>query len=286
MSLYRVVYAGGRAGAYADQTGTAVANWSEPWQRPELWLLDLRRHLLSGGAGEVVVGCAGLAGLLFVATGTMLWWRTRRTFSPRLLPRRLSRPAIVRHHRDVRILVAPILALSFLTGAMMALKPVERITLSRLRSNVGLEQLRATPGGVFPLLSPHLAWDRMLATARDAFPSAIVRVIALPSKPGEPLVIRVRPPGDWLTNGRASLGFDPAGGSSVRIVGPAQSSRAASLATLEHPIHAGEIGRPVWRLLLTLSGLALTMLGSLAVASFWNVRRPAFGMTALMIRLE
>ena len=39
------------------------------------------------------------------------------------------------------------------------------------------------------------------------------------------------------------------------------------------PIHASAVGGWVWRILLTISGLAMTLLGSFAVWSFW-FRRP------------
>ncbi|WP_164255793.1 PepSY-associated TM helix domain-containing protein, partial [Stenotrophomonas maltophilia] len=87
--------------------------------RPELWLFDLHHHLFTGDTGETVIGIAGLAAILFVITGTILWWRTRRTFKFRLWPKRLSRPMIVMQHRDLGIVMAPLLLLSAVTGTMM-----------------------------------------------------------------------------------------------------------------------------------------------------------------------
>ncbi|MFX6803769.1 PepSY-associated TM helix domain-containing protein, partial [Acinetobacter baumannii] len=85
-------------------------------ERPELFLFDLHHHLLAGETGEIVAASAGLCGLFFVISGAILWWRTRRTFEFRLIPRRLSRPAILRHHRDLGIVFAPLLALVMFTG--------------------------------------------------------------------------------------------------------------------------------------------------------------------------
>ena len=56
---------------------------------------------------------------VFIVTGAILWWRTRRTFRLRLWPRRLTRPAILMHHRDLGIAVAPLLLLTAVTGTMM-----------------------------------------------------------------------------------------------------------------------------------------------------------------------
>lgn len=80
--------------------GELVASWSSQWARPELWLFDLHHHLLIGEAGERIVGVAGLCGIAVVMTRAILWWRTRKTFEFWLWPKRLSRPAIVRQHRD------------------------------------------------------------------------------------------------------------------------------------------------------------------------------------------
>jgi uncharacterized iron-regulated membrane protein len=40
-----------------------------------------------------------------------------------------------------------------------------------------------------------------------------------------------------------------------------------------YPLHAGRVGGVVWKMLMTLSGLALTLLGTLAVWTFWFRRR-------------
>src|SRR3546814_5963354 len=80
-------------------------------------------HLFAGDNGEWVIGIAGLCGLFFVISGVILWWRTRGTFRFRLWPKRMSRPAIVMHHRDLGVIVAPLLLISIVTGTMMIFRP-------------------------------------------------------------------------------------------------------------------------------------------------------------------
>jgi uncharacterized iron-regulated membrane protein len=126
-----------RAGAYADQAGNIVTRWQSQWERPELWIFDLHHHLFSGDVGETIIGVAGLAAILFVVTGAILWWRTRRTFKFRLWPKRLSRPAIVMQHRDLGIVVAPLLLLSAVTGTMMIFKPFAAIVVRPSRRPAG-----------------------------------------------------------------------------------------------------------------------------------------------------
>src|SRR3546814_3273560 len=86
-------------------------------------MFDFHHHLFAGDSGEWVIGAAGLCGLFFVISGVILWWRTRKTFRLRLWPKRMSRPAIVTHHRDLGVIVAPLLLLSLVTGTMMIFRP-------------------------------------------------------------------------------------------------------------------------------------------------------------------
>ena len=67
---------------------------------------------------------------------------------------------------------------------------------------------------------------------------------------------------------------------SERVLGEVLGARdalampgGAQAFNMAFPIHASKVGGWAWRVLLTVSGLALTMLGSFAVWSFW-FRRP------------
>lgn len=261
------------AGLYANQDGELVTRWTSLWERPELWLFDLHHHLFSGETGETVAGIAGLAGLFFVVSGVFLWWRTRRTFRLRLLPRRLSRPAILMHHRDLGILVAPLLALTIVTGTMMLFRPFALIVVAPFGPPSAVHAALTPP----PLVSGPLAarpdWHAMFAAARARFPDGEFRVLALPRRAGDPIMLRMRREAEWLPNGRTLIAFDAADGrllfarDALAQPGSAQAFNAA------YPLHSAKIGGLPYRLLMTLSGLAMTMLGSLAVWSFWFRRR-------------
>ncbi|TGX46295.1 PepSY domain-containing protein [Sphingomonas naasensis] len=282
-----IVYAGDRfglhqlrtgegAGLYADQTGEIVTRWSSQWQRPELWLFDFHHHLFSGDAGETVIGIAGLAALLFVITGAILWWRTRRTFKFRLLPKRLSRPAIVMHHRDLGIVVAPLLLLSALTGTMMIFRPVAETVVAPF-SGYGIvtTSLKAPKVKSGPL-APRLDWAPILRSAHARFPDATIRILALPRKPGEPITIRMKRAGEWLPNGRTTLWIDAQDGHVLAARDALALPRGAQVFNGAYPLHAAKVGGLGWRLVMTVSGLTLMLLGSLAVWSFWFKRpKPA-----------
>jgi uncharacterized iron-regulated membrane protein len=263
----------GERGAYIDQAGHVVARWDSVWDRPELWLFDFHHYLFSGETGETVAGIAGLIGLAFVVTGILLWWRTRRTFRFRLLPKRMTRPAIVTHHRDLGIVMAPLLLLSMVTGTMMVFRPVADLVLRPV----------AAPGTVTASLAPPkieggaldraaLDWRRIVPQALARYPGAELRVISMPKKAGDLVSIRLKQPAEWLPNGRTGVWVDPATGKIVATRDALAMPTGARWFNKAYPLHSGKIGGVLYRTVMTLSGLTLAMLGSLAVWSFWTER--------------
>ncbi|MBB3957210.1 PepSY-associated TM helix domain-containing protein [Novosphingobium sediminicola] len=268
LGVHRAYYTG-EGGAYFDQSGQIVTQWSSEWQRPEVWIIDLHRRLFSGDTGEAIVGIAGLIGLGFVITGVLLWWRTRSTFEFRLTPKRLSRPAILRHHRDLGVMVAPFLVLSFVSGAMMALPVVEDVLLAPF----GAAQRAKAPKAPTAQVQPPIDWQAVIATARAQVPDGELRYIALPNAREARILIRMRRPGEWTPNGRTMLWFDGKG-----QLAQWRDSRTlpirARVKNAEYPLHTGDALPGAGRWIMTISGLGLAMLGSLAVWSFW-FRRPS-----------
>jgi uncharacterized iron-regulated membrane protein len=90
--------------------------------------------------------------------------------------------------------------------------------------------------------------------------------------------MRARQPAEWLPNGRTLLWFDPADGRLVDHRDALAMPAGSRLFNLLYPIHAAKVGGLSYRLVMTLSGLALSLLGSLTMLSFWSRRlrrRPA-----------
>ena len=266
IGLHHVAKEGG-AGAYVAQDGTSVAQWSSQWERPELWLFDLHHHLFAGHNGELIAGWAGVLGLFFVLTGSILWWRSRRKFEFRLWPRRFKPGPIVKHHRDLGIVVAPLLLVSFVTGTGMIFGDAYKAMLAPLGR--GIESGKppeAEPAGG----SPRIA--QMLATSKQRFPNAALRRLTIPSTPGQPWSIRMRQPFEWTPNGRTTLHFDGTG-KLLRVDDPAVAGKAAAVMETFYPVHTAKVGGILWKLLMTASGLGLSLLGSLGVWSFWIRRK-------------
>jgi uncharacterized iron-regulated membrane protein len=268
--LDRLAYRGG-AGAYADQAGTIVARWSSPWGRPELWLLDLHQHLFAGKTGETVAGVAALAGLVFVVTGLILWWRTRRMFSFRLWPKRMTRPAILRHHRDFGVVAAPLLLLSLATGAVLVFRPLSAVLLGPDAPRTIAASLAGPPARP-GRLADTLDWPSMIHVASVRFPGAEIRSLSLPRKGDGLVTLRMKQSWEWLPNGRTTVWFAADDGHLVAVRDAADLPRTTRVYNLLYPLHAAEVGGLPFRILMTLSGLALGLLGSLTVWTFWFKR--------------
>ncbi|AEG50969.1 PepSY-associated TM helix domain protein [Sphingobium chlorophenolicum L-1] len=260
-------------GAYADQHGAVVMRWSGQWERPELWLFDLHHHLFAADAGEWVIGVAAICGLFFIVTGLILWWRTRRTFEWRLWPARMSRPAIVRHHRDLGVVVAPLLLLSLVTGAVLVFRPMA-VLLFGPGAHAQIDRALAGPPPRDAKPAERLDWAGMIVTAKARFPDAELRSLTLPRKKSGLITVRMRRPQEWLPNGRTTIWFAADSGALVAARDAVMLPTAVKGYNLLYPLHAAKVGGLAFRLVMTLSGLALTLLGTLAVWTFW-FRRPA-----------
>ena len=265
MGLHLAAYADG-GGAYVDQSGRIVDSWGSLWGRPELWLFDLHHYLFLGHSGEYVAGAMGVLLFAFVITGVILWWRTRKTFAFRLWPKRMSRSAIIRQHRDIGMVAAPMLLISAVTGALMIFSPLSDALLSPLaRSGGDVAQPEYTVGTAVG----HPDYGALMTNGQAAFPDARPRRFQTPKQPGKPAVLRLRQASEWTPNGRSYAYLDPATGALVGTDDPALGDARQSLQEKFYPVHAGKVGGVVWKLLLTFGGLALILLGTLASWSFW-----------------
>lgn len=274
MGLHDVSFGDG-GGAYLDIAGHPVTAWASQWERPELWLFDLHHHLFAGETGETITGVLGLIGLFFVISGIILWWRTRRTFAFRLWPKRMSRSAILRQHRDLGIVAAPLLLFSMTSGVMMLFAPVNDFLLAPWASKAAVDPVSADESA--GVLSLPVEWRPMLEGARARFPEAAFRRVQLPRVAGDAITLRMRQPFEWTPNGRTSLRFDPADGRLLSVVDAAQGDEASRIEEKLYPLHAAKVGGLFLKVLMSLSGLALALLGSFAVYGFWfaKARRPA-----------
>jgi len=272
LGVYTLSFGEG-AGAYADQSGAVVTKWDSKWQRPEVWLFDLHHHLFMGDTGTTVVGVLALIGLGFVVTGVLVWWRSRREFKLRVLPASLSRLQILRHHRDIGVAAAPLLIVLFLTGSMLAFRPIADFLFAPWSPMGTITASLAPPetrGGAF---SNTIKWREMIAAVRAEYPDAQLRGIGIPRRrDGQLMRVRLKQPEEWLPNGRTIFWLDPAYGRVIESRDALVAPAAARAYDMVFPLHASRVGGVIYKIIMTATGLTLTMLGSLAVYAFWGYR--------------
>lgn len=266
--LHRVGWRDG-TGAYATHAGDVVARWDSVFDRPELWLFDLHHQLMAGQPGEVIAGGVALIGVGFILSGSVLWYRTRRKFRLRLWPAKLTPTAVAHHHRDLGIVLAPLLFLSCMTGAMLTLRPLSEAILSPVTARAEWSEAQAPPstkGGPLPS-APN--WLTMITSAHAAFPDAELRIISLPDNDGDLLTIRLKQPAEWHPNGRTVAWFDPETGALLAVRDALALPLGLQIQNALYPLHAGTTGSVVHQVMTTLTGLVLAILGSLTTWSFW-----------------
>lgn len=264
IGLHQAAYADG-GGAYLTQGGLIVDRWDSLWGRPELWLFDLHHYLFLGETGKTVTGVLGLLLFAFTLTGLILWWRTRRTFRFRLWPARITRSAIVRQHRDLGAVAAPLLLLASLTGTFMVFPVLSDTLLAPWADPVEAGEPPPASGPV----SAATDWRAVMANAQAAFPEAAPRRLMLPQEPGAPLALRLKQDSEWTPNGRTYVWLDPLTARVLATDDPATGDAASAFSEKYYPVHAGKVGGTLWRLVLTFAGLALAVLGTFATWSFW-----------------
>jgi uncharacterized iron-regulated membrane protein len=271
---FAIVMSEGEAGAYLTPSGEVAARWTSRWERPEEWMFDLHATLLAGEPGELINGVFALAGLMFIITGVFLWWPARRLFELRLWPRSMKRAQVIRHHRDLGIVLAPLLAVSLVTGALLTLRPLAIGLMLPFSSPAELRSATSVPPVEASGLSAGFEWNAAFAEAAARFPDATVRVVGIPRQPNQPVFIRMRQPGEWVDRGRTMVWFHPQSGAVVSAEDAHTAPRGLRVYYGVLPLHTGEVGGWIWRWLVTLTGLGMTLLGTLAVWTFWLANPP------------
>lgn len=234
-------------GVAFDGQGRIRDRWAEN-ERPFDWLFTFHHKLFAGETGILVTGWIGFAALLMMISGLILWWPTRRMFAVRAWPTRGGRAGWLAAHRDLALMSAPLVAITLLTGTGQALQDVVRPALN---AEVPKPPKAATTGPVNAAAA--------LTAAQTRFPDGALRMIVFPAKPGQPVTVRLRQPGEWHTNGRTMAWLEPATGALIGAADAQAANQGSRVFSSLWPIHAAKLG-PVWKALTFLGGLALAAL--------------------------
>lgn len=254
--------------AYLDTQGDIVDKWQGNG-RPEEWLFDLHHRLLLGDLGLTIVGTAAFALVILVLAGVTAFWPARRGWRHGLIPRATTRPALLSTHRNLGIVLALPLLLTLVTGITLAFPTqIEEWLLGELHrseeySNAMVEGVDEAEG------EANGAWLPAMERALTVFPAgATVRSAQVPGPYSGYRILGVQQQGEWNRTGLSRVYIDAAGGwmdlRSDALNGPLRER----LYNAALPLHTGRIGQLWYKVLLSLSGAGVFLLGTLGLVSF------------------
>lgn len=253
--------------AYVDTQGDIVDEWflNDRWEE---WLYDLHHRLLLGAPGLTIVGFVGVTMFALLVAGIIAFWPRRRGLRLGFRIRGSSRPQLLAAHRNIGIVEALPLALTLGTGIVLAfpaqleerfLGPVRRSQEYSDALSLGVDEISGAGSG---------DWLPAMRRALATFPAGEVRSVQVANDFNGYRIIGVKQPAEWHPDGMSRVYVDAAGGwMDVRY-------DATALPLIEraynavYPLHTGKLESPVYKILLTISGLLVALLSSLGLVSF------------------
>mgnify|MGYP002628104695 CR=1 FL=1 len=166
------------------------AFWGE---YPTTWIYKLHWQLLAGQTGATVMGLAGIAMLVLLASGLVAWWPRRGFVRAALRWKRDAAP--VRRLYDVHkvtALVSVIVLFAVIpTGVMLAFPQVTRPALERVSP-----LFAPPPIKVVPAIGRPLSLDDLVSRAQARFPDGRLAWIETAGSPVDPVRIALARPGE------------------------------------------------------------------------------------------
>lgn len=218
------------------------------------WLRALHVDLLMGTTGKIVLVLLGALGVFFVVSGLVLWWPVRKRLRLRhLIPRRFKRGPLIISHRNLGALMAPLIALSFFTGAFMLGKGLWNQWVVVKPAEPTAETVPAWRGST-------LSMGELLLVATQALPEGQITVINLPNPKTGLASFRMRLPGEWHPNGRTFVRVNAADGVVPAFQRADQLPTGTRFTNLMYPLHSSYGMNGVFQLLVLVAGVGLLWL--------------------------
>lgn len=262
LCFHEVLFRGAAGGAYVDPATLEVA---QSWGRNERltdFLLELHRHLLLAEAGKAPVAALAIVTMLLTSLGLALALRNPQALSLRLRPLAYTPGALLMSHRNIGAIVAVPLSFMALSGWALTY-PATAQSLLRW----GFDDPVSEPP---PLDAPEpgsIRWGAVMAAGARAFPGLEPRVVAWPSRPGEPIALRYRQPGEWAAKGFSIARVSPVRGRLLSRADALNGARSQRIFWALHPLHAGLLVWPVGALVVAAVGMGIAFSICLAITA-------------------
>ncbi|MGV3721940.1 MAG: PepSY-associated TM helix domain-containing protein [Actinomycetota bacterium] len=252
---------------FVDPHTAAILGQRASTDHPVGFVFALHKELLSGENGEKVVGVGGLLLLLLGVTGLYLWWPRkglRQGFDIKW--RGNWKRTNFDLHRVTGAVVVTLLSPTALTGAALVWGAEVTDWTYRVTGAPRRPRLASTP--VTGVAS--LPLDALAARADAALPGAATTRITLAAKPQAAVVFRKRFPREIHPNGMSFVHLDQYSGKVLFVENGLQAPPGPRLLNLRYPLHIGNYGGWVVRILYVLVGLTPALLFTTGCLMWWN----------------
>lgn len=262
-AYYPTAKPGGVDEVVVDARNTTVLRADRADAQPVAVLYRLHSALFCGEVGRSLVGLLGVALLLSLLSGIVLWaprrelWR--RAISIRPYRRKLS-ALLYDLHKTSGATAMLVLATAGLTGVALGY-PVNSAAL--------LGASAAPPEVRLPAMdrraSPTPSLESLVVAAERRFPGAEFDDLMLPTDPGQALMIVLKQPGEITHYGRTRIWIDPNNGEILKIADALNATSAQKIYDALTAIHSGiALGEPVRLVfaIVAVAPLALFFTGS------------------------
>ncbi|MEJ8567735.1 PepSY-associated TM helix domain-containing protein [Elongatibacter sediminis] len=243
----------------------AVAEWA--WFESPLGVItELHRHLAAGDFGNSLLGWLGLVATLMAVSGMILWWPVRHQFRvASLRPRRLSRSALLRMHRDLGVLTAVLIILFALTASAVVFGQGARNLLNHLLSPDARASapVRVVAAGQFDPPS-----GGMIERVIEALPGARLMSWSPPRPENAVHYFRLRQVGEVHPYGRSTVHIDARSGRVLAVSDATRAPVGDRVANWMYPLHAARWGGVAYRVIALAAALVLVLMSLTGIICF------------------
>lgn len=269
-----------RKGANADllevtvDPGSGRILGTRPWRAHLIAVIyDLHYTLLAGRIGRDLVGYAGLALLLSVATGLYAWWPRKGGLwkAVRIKRRAAGLRRLYDIHKTAGVSAALLLVVAAISGVSMQFPQATRSVVGQALEVVRVDE--EDPAHAVARLPARPGLAGAIARAGEIVPDGRVARILMPSGDSGDYRIALRRPGEVLRSGGLnSIRIDAATGA-VEAVKLAEDFSAADwFMAWQFPLHNGEAFRRAGRWVVFGLGWVPLALCITGCAMWWTKR--------------
>jgi uncharacterized iron-regulated membrane protein len=232
-------------------------------------LFELHSSLLLEDAGKAVLAVLAAAYVVLLVSGLVLWWPARWSNAWNVELRRGLRRALYDLHRVAGSLLGLVLAVSIVSGAYMAWRP-----LSGAVTAIAGRVPTTPPRVPTTAARDRVALDDAVRQAHALFPDGMVGYVQVPASTARPLRVRLKLPDDPHPNGLTSVWLHPRSGEVLAVHRWDTLDPGARAFTVIYPLHTGDLGGAAHIILNGFLGILTVGFAVSGTWLWWRRRQP------------